>query len=156
MAVFRYCNTNCIKYEATKNILHGSWLSDYKLPIKQIIKAIYLWFCGHLYTEIKKKCIMHAPVFVRLRKFLIKKIQMYWARNPIKLGSPNIIVQVCEMKLNHNVKAHRRCGTIKPTWVLTIIDTSRTPTKGHAEVIPNKDANTIVVFTHFNEILIYI
>ena len=75
---------------------------------------------------------MSAPVFVRLRKVLIKKIQMYCARNPIKPGGPNIILQVDEMKLNHNVKAHRGCVTIKPTWILTMVDTSTTPTKGYA------------------------
>ena len=31
----------------------------------------------------------------------------YVFRNPIKLGGQNIVVQVDEMKLNHNVKAHR-------------------------------------------------
>ena len=60
---------------------HGSLLSDYKLSIKQIIKAIYLWSCGRLYTETKQEYIMSAPVFVRLKKVLIKKIQIYWNKN---------------------------------------------------------------------------
>ena len=65
-------------------------------------------------------------------------------RNPIKLGGPNIVVQVDEMKLNHNVKAHRGHGIKNLTWVLTMVDTSTTPAKGYAKVIPKKDTNTII------------
>ena len=87
---------------------------------------------------------MSAPVYVRLKKFLIMKIKIYFARNPIKLGGPNIVVQVNEMKLNHNVKAHRGRGIKNPTWILTMGDTSTTPAKGYAKVITKKDANTII------------
>jgi len=87
---------------------------------------------------------MWTIVYVRLRKFLIMKITIYFARNPIKLGGPNIVVQVDEIKLNHNVKAHRGRGIKDPTWVLTMADTSTTPAKGYAKVIPKKDTNTII------------
>jgi len=142
--VFRCTNTSCLKYETTKSIRTHSWISNFKIPIKEIIKSIYLWSCGRLYTEIKQECRISAPVFIRLRKLLINKIQTFWSRNPIKLGGPNIIVQVDEMKLNHNVKAHRGRTSIRPTWILTMVDTSTTPALGYAEIIPNKEAGTII------------
>jgi len=95
-----------------------------------------------LYTKIKQEYKIYAPVYIRFRRFLIKKIQIYWARNPIKLGGPNIIVQVDEMKFNHNVKAHRGHAPKNPTLVLTMVGTSTILAKGYAEIIKNKEAET--------------
>jgi len=47
------------------------------------------------------------------------------------------------MKLNHNVKAHRRAPK-NPTCVLTMVDTSTIPAKGYAEILKNKEAETII------------
>ena len=118
--------TSCLTFETTKSIRNYSWLSNYKVPIKVIIKSIYLWSCGQL-------CIISAPVLIRLRKFIFKKIQIYLVRNPIWLGGPNIIVQLDEMKLNH------------PTWVLTMVYTCTIPAKGCTEIIPNIEAGTIII-----------
>ena len=60
------------------------------------------------------------------------------------LLTSDIIVQVDEMKLNHNVKAHRGRAPKNPTWVFTMVDTSTILTKGYAEIIKNKEAETII------------
>lgn len=54
------------------------------------------------------------------------------------------MVQCDETKINHNVKAHRGRTPKIPTWVLTIVDTSFTPSKGYAEIISDKRSSTIL------------
>ena len=48
-------------------------------------------------------------MYIGLRKFIIKKINDYYIRNPIRLGKPGL--QVDETKLNHNVKSN--CDSVK-------------------------------------------
>ena len=52
------------------------------------------------FAEIKKFVKLSAPVYIRLRKYLIERIKFYYASNPVRLGGPNILVQIDETKLN--------------------------------------------------------
>jgi len=54
--------------------------------------------------EIKQDVNIFGPVFVRLRKFLIGKIMQNYEKNPLRLDGANVIVQIDETKLKHNVK----------------------------------------------------
>lgn len=80
----------------------------------------------------------------KIKKNLTKEIEVYFKANPIRLGGPNICVQVDETKLNHNVKSHRGRSAVNPTWALTMVDTSTRPAKGYAKIVSNRSSNTMV------------
>ena len=63
------------------------------------------------FAEIKKFVKFSAPVNIRLRKYLIERIKFYYDSNP------NILVQIDETKLNHNVKSHIGARTNKTSLV---------------------------------------
>ena len=137
----------CTKDKTTLSIRTGSWLSTFKVSLRTIIKAILLWSRCFKFVDISKSVKISAPVYIRLRKYLISKISDYYILNPIKLGGPNVIVQVDETKLNHNVKLHRSRGPISPAWCLCIVDTSTMPARGFATMIPDRTAATIIPIT---------
>ena len=96
------------------SIRANSWMSLFRIPIKSIIKVINLWSKGRIFTEIKQDVNIFAPVFIRIRKFLISEIIRHYEFNPIRLGGNNIIVQIDETKLSHNVKSHIGRSPIHP------------------------------------------
>ena len=63
--------------------------------------------------------------------------------NPIKLGGPNIIVQVDMMKLNFNVKNHRG-RHIPACWALVIVDASFVPVLGYSVIVENRSAEVLL------------
>jgi len=134
----------CSKNKTTLSIRTGSWLSTFKISLRALIKAILFWSRCFNFVDISKSVKISAPVYIRLRKFLISKISDYYILNLIKLGGPNVIVQVDETKLNHNVKSHRGRGPIRPAWCLCIVDTSTMPARGFATMIPDRTAATII------------
>ena len=132
---WKFSHSKCTKNKTTISTRTGSWLSTFKVPLRYIIKAIVLWSRNLTFIEISKSVQISAPVYVRLRKYLIEKINYYYTHNPVRLGGPNVIVQVDETKLNHNVKSHRGRGPIQPTWCLCIVDTQTSPAKGFSTMI---------------------
>lgn len=137
----------CNNYRCSKtsmSIRSNSWLSNYKIDIKQVIKAIFLWSTGSGFSLIKCQVRMSAPVFIRLRYFLIEKIKSYYEAIPIRLGGHGVIVQCDEVKLNYNVKSHRGRGPRDQIWGLSIVDTSTSPAQGFCQIIKDKKAETMI------------
>jgi len=139
------CTYNqCTKKRTTLSIRTGSWMANFKIPLKSIIKSIILWSRKLTFVDISKAVQISAPVYIRLRNYLLSKISDYYIENPVRLGGPRVIVQVDETKLNHNVKSHRGRGPIRPAWCLCITDTSSQPATGFATMIPDRTAATII------------
>ncbi|KAG0433323.1 hypothetical protein DMUE_5422, partial [Dictyocoela muelleri] len=46
--------------------------------------------------------------------------------------------------LNHTVRAHGGRGPKNKTWAITVVDTSKIPSVGYAEIVPARDANTLL------------
>jgi len=112
--------------------------------MKSIIKAVNLWAKGRLFTEIKQDVNITGPVFVRLQKFLIGKIIQNYEKNPLRLDGANVIIQIDETKLNHNVKSHRgKCPKL-PSWTLCIVDISTQPATGFPTLIPDRQTKTLI------------
>ena len=122
----------------------NAWLSDFKIVIKSIIKVILLWSRNLTFVEINKFVQISAPVYIRLRKYLIGKINQYYAHHPIRLGGPHVTVQIDDTKLNHNVRSHLGRGPIRAARCLCIVDTFTQPAKGFATMIPDRRAETII------------
>lgn len=139
------CNSSvCDKNQTTLTIRNGSFMQEFKISMKMLLKAIIMWSRKLTYAQISKAVKISAPVYIRLRQKLIAKIKQYYSLNPIRLGGPQIIVQVDETKLNHNVKSHRGRGPIHPAWCLCIVDTSTQPATGFATMIADRTSATII------------
>jgi len=63
---WKYKNSKCNKYEITLSIRTNSWLGNFNISIKSIIKAINLWAKGRTFAQIKQDVKISAPVFLRL------------------------------------------------------------------------------------------
>jgi len=112
--------------------------------LTSIIKVILFWSRNLTFVEINKLIKISASVYIRLRKYLIGKINQYYAHHPIRLGGPHVTVQIDDTKLNHNVRSHLGRGPIRAARCLCIVDTFTQPAKGFATMIPGRRAETIM------------
>jgi transposase-like protein len=85
------------------------------------------------------------------KKIISTCIDDYFAVNPIRLGGPDIIVQINETKLNYNVKNHRGRHTMA-CWAICIVDTSFKPSLGYTTIVTDRSANSII--SVINEVVI--
>ena len=67
-----------------------------------------------------------------------------FAKNPIRLGGPGVIVQADESCFSHKPKHHRGRGPQKTQWVFGVVDTSTSPATGYLERVDTKDTETLL------------
>ena len=68
----------------------------------------------------------------------------YFESNPIKQGGSGVTVQIEESCFSHKPKFHRGRAPIKPLLVFGIVDTSKTPSLGHMEIVESRNAHTLL------------
>ena len=103
----RCFKSGCLKYGTWVQIRRNSFFECTIADLKQLLKSIYYWFTGLQQYEILNFVTIKKTCLQSLKKRLIKKINLFYDINPIKLGGPGIVVQVDETMINHKVKAHR-------------------------------------------------
>lgn len=81
---------------------------------------------------------------LRFRKFIISRICRYFEKTPLQLGGLDVIINVDESMINHKVKSHRGRAPTNQTWILCIVDTSFTPSRGYSTIIENRTAAHIL------------
>lgn len=141
---WRCFNKNCSKYKHTSSIRKYSFLENFKLKTKQILKIVMYWSQGMQQVDILKNVKVSRQCLSRLRSKLLQVIKDHFLANPIKLGGPGSVVHVDETMINHKIKAHRGRAPVQQTWLLCIVDTSTTPSIGFATIIENKSSNTLI------------
>ena len=63
---------------------------------------------------------------------------------PIGLGGRNVTVQIDELLFRHKPKYHPGRVPRGEQWVFGLVDTSSSPSLGYMELIPRRDAQTIL------------
>ena len=74
------------------------------------MKVLIAWSKVRLQSEIRQDVEISKTGLAKIRILFIKTIEDYFRRNPIILGHPGAIVQVDEIMVNHEIKAHRDRG----------------------------------------------
>ena len=61
---WRCKNSEYGKYKTSLSIQTDSWLADFSIPMKSIIKAVNLWAKERLFADIKQDVNISGPVFL--------------------------------------------------------------------------------------------
>ncbi|KAG0442131.1 hypothetical protein DMUE_0512 [Dictyocoela muelleri] len=91
-----------------------------------------------------KRKMGRKNMLINIKKSFLTVIRWHFKNNPIQLGGPDSIVQVDKTMLNHNVRTHRVRSLKNKVWAITMVDTSPTPAKGYAEVVSNRNSDTLL------------
>ena len=130
---------------------YGSILLSFRINLKTTLKSIYYFSLGFGFTSIIKLAQIKKGPLLELKKIIFLKIKQYFVDNPIKLGGPNIIVQIDETKLNFNVKNHRG-RNIPACWALVIVDNFFVPALRYSVIFENRSAEVLLYI--INQIVI--
>ena len=141
---WRCPNKSCKKYKTNFSVRRGSVLENLKLPSQQYLKVLLHWSRGMQQRNILKNVMISKSCLENFRKLIINKIKKYFEENPIRLGGPGVIVQADEVMVSHTVKAHRGRSPRVQVWLLNIVDTSYTPSRGVSFLIPDKSISTMI------------
>lgn len=141
---WRCLNGNCSFNLTTLSALHCSFFHNSSISVKKNLKIIY-YLCKKIkLSDISEFVGVSRNTIGKIKKNITDIINNYFLKTPIRLGGNNKCVQIDETKLNHNVKAHRGRSTVIPTWAITMVDTSVTPAKGFAQVVPDRSSSTLI------------
>ena len=141
---WRCMNYVCLKYQSTKSLRSGSWLANYKMSGKDILKFLLLWSFKFDINSICNLTGLSQSTVKRLRTFILEKIKNFYDTNPVKLGGPGINVQIDETMVNYKAKSHRGRSPREQIWALVIVDVSRTPSKCFVKIVENRTASTLL------------
>ena len=126
------------------SIRFDSFFAKSKLPLNIWIHIIQLWaFDTPLktlleYVEVSEKAAIDCYNF--LRDICSWKL----LQQPVILGGRGCTVQIGESLFKHKPKYHRGRATAQEKWVFGIVDVSTQPATGYMELVPRRDAATLL------------
>jgi len=131
-------------YGTVLSIRHGSVFYGSRCTLLHLFKLLYLWSES---ISLKDACRLVAisrntisGMYARIRAAIHARMQS----EPLRLGGPNVIVQIDESLFSHKVKYNRGRAPREQTWVFGLVDTSRAPAIGHMEIVPNRSQDTLL------------
>ena len=140
----RFCwkcqNRKCTKFQARKSIRTGSVFCNSNIPLQKWVHALYLWSERSSARFTSKQLNYVCQLYGEFREICTD----YFAKNPIKLGRPGIIVQIDESCFSHKVKFHHGRPPSKQLWVFGLVDTSTNPGVGFMQIVERRDEATLL------------
>jgi len=137
-------NKSCSNHKTTKSIRHGSFFARYKHSLGDIWTVMVSWLYG---TPAKRVCELYAlekqfvlKIMADLRELVAHDLES----NPFRLGGGGIVCQVDESHLAFHSKYGVGRQPDRQQWVFGIVDTSYTPAKGYAVLVPNRTREVLL------------
>ena len=115
-----------------------------KLRLNDWVHLIYCWASKMGVRMASRQLGVSEKTIVDCYSFFREICSKYFANNPVKLGGPNVIVQIDESCFSHKVKHHRGRAHDQSKWVFGILDTSTKPGIGYMELVPNRSAEVLL------------
>lgn len=141
---YRCMNSSCSKYQTTTSLRKGSWFDSFGIELKLILKFLKYYALGMSQTTLVQCTAISLRTVKRLCSKMQESITNHYRDLTFRIGGPGVVVQVDETMLNHKVKSHRGRGPRTQTWACCLVDTSSTPAKGYAEVVPDRKKTTLM------------
>ncbi|CAL4119871.1 unnamed protein product, partial [Meganyctiphanes norvegica] len=140
-------NKNCSTLNCTKNIRVGSIFNKSKLYLKEWLYIMYKWSKNVRPSAITCNQVNISKVTITyIYSFFREVCDVYFKSNPIKLGGPGITIEIDVFSLSHEYSKKQKCESEPQNtiWILSIIDTTCTPSIGYMEIVETRDVVTLL------------
>ncbi|MGL5706783.1 MAG: transposase [Aeromonas sp.] len=141
---WRCMTASCFNYKKYSSIRRNSFLSDLTITMKQFILVLWKWSRDATQTDIITELSISRETINKILTKLRCNIRRFFDANPIRLGGPGIICQIDESLFRHKPKYHVGRYPSNEKWVFGIADTSYTPAKVFLQLVPNRQADTLL------------
>ena len=134
-------------------IRRGSFFEESKISLdKWLLLLLHHWATNDkIATCTTAGAVGVSRVSVmQVNKFFREICSTKVLQNPIVLGNPGVVVEIDESLFSHKVKAHRGHPPCKEVWVFGIVDTGHQPALGYMQIVPRRDAATLLPIIQSN------
>lgn len=105
---------------------------------------MYWWVREYAVSDAGEEAKVTLNSAVQVYQWLRDVCSTKLLQHPIKLGGPGVIVQIDESLYRHKPKHHRGRATQNEVWVFGLVDTGYSPALGYMEIVPQRDAATLL------------
>jgi len=133
----------CPRQKSTKSIRNGSFFESSKISLQTWAHVLYLWTERIGVGETSKIVNLSTNTMIDMYCSFREMCCKHFEANPIELGGPGHIVYIRDQSL---IKPKHQKGRAPDSeqLVFGMVDTSSTPCVGYMQVVPNRDAHTLL------------
>ena len=153
----------CPRCKTQKSIRDGSFFSKSRITLQNWLLIMYWWARQFPVTDTAEDAQVEEKTAIDVYQWLREVCSTRLIRDgPAILGGAGVVVQVDESLFRHKPKVilqhilvelrevcihsqnHRGRATSREIWVFGMVDTSHTPGLGYMEIVPRRDAATLL------------
>ena len=125
-------------------IRKGSFFEHLKISLEKWLLLLHHWATNAKINTTAGAVRVSRVSVMQANKFTWEVCSTKLLQNPIVLGNPGVVVEINESLFSHKVKAHRGHPPRKEIWVFGIVDTSHQPALGYMQIVPQRNAATLL------------
>ena len=141
-----------------KSIRDGCFFSDSCLSLQKLLLIMYLWAWQYPVTDTTEEALVDKCTAIDIYRWLREVCTTKLLSSSFILGSPGVVVQIDESLFRHKPKVNEMTDLVHilkvmflsiqaPSlahWVFGLVDPSLTPALGYMEIVPQRDAATLL------------
>ena len=134
----------CRRCNKRISLRDGSFFSKSKLSLQKWAILMYWWARQYAVTDAAEEAEVTETTACQIYQWLREVCSTKLINTPIVLGGSNVTVQIDESLFRHKPKYHRGRAPRTEQWVFGLVDTSKQPALGYMEIVPRRDAQTLL------------
>ena len=134
----------CLYCRKCISIREGSFFTKSKLTLQKWLILMYWWVREYAVGDASEEAKVTANSAVQVYQWMRDVCSTKLKQHPIKLGGPGVVVQINESLYRHKPKNHWGRATQNEVWVFGLVDTSHMPALGYMQIVPQRDAATLL------------
>lgn len=142
--VWRCVSRECPKFHCPKSIRIDSFFFRSRLSLQTWIQIIYCWSIKMTQVQTATFANINTKTATKCYSSIREACSTHLRNSRIELGGPGAVIQLDESLFSKKAKYHRGRVGKKQIWVFGILDTSQTPAIGYMEIVPKRDAATLL------------
>ena len=134
----------CRRCNKRISLRDSSFFSKSKLSLQKWAILMYWWARQYPVTDAAEEAEVTEATACQVYQWLREVCLTKLINTPIVLGGSNVTVQIDESLFRHKPKYHRGTAPRNEQWVFGLFDTSQQPALGYMEVVPRRNAQTLL------------
>ena len=138
---YRWRCTACQKRISLRD---GTFFSKSRLPLQKWVILMHWWSRQYPVTDAAEEAEVTESTASQVYQWFREVCSTKLMNTPIILGGNNVVVQIDESLFRHKPKYHHGRAPRSEQWVFGLVDTTSSPSIGYMELVPRRDASTLL------------
>ena len=139
----KYC-WRCPSCQKRISLRDGTFFSKSRLSLQKWVILMHWWARQYPVTDAAEEAEVTESTGSQVYQWFREVCSTKLVNTPIILGGRNVTVQIEESLFRHKPKYHRGRSPSSEQWVFGLVDTSSSPSLGYMELVPRRDAQTLL------------